>query len=696
MGRAPIQTETRYRLEPSPEVLAYFRNKGMQPSFDWRDVYPQEHAHAFTVAKATQMAVLRAIRQEVDHALAAGIPFEEFQARLTPRLQRLGWWGKQIVTDPETGDQVEAQLGSPHRLRIIFDANIRTANAAGQWERIQRSKAVLPYLIYQHTTSQEPREEHWEWADAPIVLPVDDPWWHTHFPPNGWQCKCWVLQADEDEAREAGWRPGTAAPDLDEVAWFNARSGETEMVPAGIDPGWQTNPGRTRQQLLDALLNNNLEDVDPAIRAVALKDITSSWLFRQIAEGKIDNRPNKLRRNPLMPEVVDALRGRFANADVAAPAGHLGPAIQGQQGWKSGVVWLDTEVAAAIRAGAGKTAGAQAALDWTLVPRVLDEGALVRHDITKDWLTAYRQIDGQWYRAEVMLRDRTPDGYALKGGARLRLESFQRIDAKTAEYALAGAGKQLLRAEAPKAANPFTQPSPPGGLEAGAGGRKPPKQPPPLPTKAATYEARIDGPVRPEDEAVEAARQLVVGQGKVTGCEWGCMVGPAGEHLATWSSGKPAFLAIDGRLLPELFKPGAEVRVHHNHPSSSSLSGADLRMLDSLPGLSTLYAHGHDGSIYRAMMAATGSGKLAATVPVVDTMVGTAIEAAVAEKLLGMGDAMYLRSHVRNQVLGRLGLIDYNATLGTIAAPATARNAGIVEALTRSVTEDAKALGLDH
>jgi hypothetical protein len=262
-------------IGPSPEVLAYFRNKVTTPSFDWRDVWNEEHATAFTVAKATQLDVLESIRQAVDTAIAEGQPFAQFQAGLTPRLIALGWWGKQVVSDPATGLPVNAQLGSPHRLRIIFDANIRSANAAGLWQRIQRSKDVLPYLQYMETTSREPRDEHRAWAGQPVILPVDHPWWHTHYPPNGWQCKCWVLQLDEDDAADAGYTPDTQAPDLDEQPWQNRRSGVTEMVPAGIDPGWANNPGRTRQQLIDAHLAGRLDAADPGIRDTVLKDLAS-------------------------------------------------------------------------------------------------------------------------------------------------------------------------------------------------------------------------------------------------------------------------------------------------------------------------------------------------------------------------------------------------------------------------------------
>ena len=40
--------------------------------------------------------------------------------------------------------------------------------------------------------------------------------------------------------------------------------------------------------------------------------------------------------------------------------------------------------------------------------------------------------------------------------------------------------------------------------------------------------------------------------------------------------------------------------VHHNHPSDRSLSSGDLKVLSSNPKIKTLYADGHDGSVYWA------------------------------------------------------------------------------------------------
>ena len=169
---------------PPKEALEFFRNKGFKIGFDFRDVWREEHATAFTVAKAMSIDVLESIRGELDKALAEGRTFRRFQQDLTPTLQKLGWWGTKPLTDPKTGKTVPARLGSPRRLRTIYRTNLRTARAAGQWERAQRTKQTHPFLIYLLGPSEVHRVLHVQWHGT--VLPIDDPWWKTHLPPNGW------------------------------------------------------------------------------------------------------------------------------------------------------------------------------------------------------------------------------------------------------------------------------------------------------------------------------------------------------------------------------------------------------------------------------------------------------------------------------------------------------------------------------
>jgi len=226
------------------EALAFFRAKGFKVGFDHRDVWRQEHATAFTVAKAMTMDILTAIRGSVDNALEMGMTYREYSQQLTPLLQKLGWWGKQEMIDPSTGDTVTAQLGSPRRLKTIYDANLRTARSAGQWDRGQQSKKTHPYFVYELGPSENHRPEHVAWAG--IMLPVDHPWWDTHFPTNGYGCKCRVRQVSRreyDTLNNTG-RYLTEPPATKTMPWLNKRTGEVEQVPVGIDPGWDTNPGK--------------------------------------------------------------------------------------------------------------------------------------------------------------------------------------------------------------------------------------------------------------------------------------------------------------------------------------------------------------------------------------------------------------------------------------------------------------------
>lgn len=150
----------RFPGSPPKEALDWFRAKGYQPSFDYRDVWKGQHSHAFTVAKAMSMDVLTSIRESLDDALANGKTFDQWKKELQPELERLGWWGRQEMTDPLTGEVRNVQLGSPRRLRTIYNTNLRTARAAGQWQRIQRSKRAMPYLVYELGPSEKHRAEH--------------------------------------------------------------------------------------------------------------------------------------------------------------------------------------------------------------------------------------------------------------------------------------------------------------------------------------------------------------------------------------------------------------------------------------------------------------------------------------------------------------------------------------------------------
>ena len=228
---------------PPREAIDFFRAKGFKLGFAWQDVWQEEHAQAFTVAKAMRVDLLQDIRAALDRAIAQGTTFEQFKAELVPTLKAKGWWGRQDVADPLTGKLVSAQLGSPRRLATIFDVNVRSAYAAGRWEQIQRVKAQRPFLRYVAVLDRRTRPMHRHWHGT--LLPVDDAWWGAHYPPNGWRCRCTVQQLSERDLKRRGLEI-SPRPNDGTRKWINRRTGELTDVPAGIDPGFGFNIGAAR------------------------------------------------------------------------------------------------------------------------------------------------------------------------------------------------------------------------------------------------------------------------------------------------------------------------------------------------------------------------------------------------------------------------------------------------------------------
>lgn len=271
----------KFPKEPPKEVVEFLERKKLKPTFDWREMWRQEHQVAFTVAKATQLDILQDIFDELLQAMNNGETFQTFQKSLRPRLQKKGWWGIKEMTDPLTGETKLVQLGSPRRLKLIYDTNLRTARAHGQWQRIQRSKKAMPYLKYEIGPSKEHRKEHVQWNG--LCLPADDPFWDTHFPQNGWGCKCRVRQVSQfeyDRLDKSG-KIGTQAPTIKRRDYINGRTGEISRVPEGIDPGWDYNPGKMRLNSQLTHLTDKLNRADYEVARRMSGSLVQSAVFQQ-------------------------------------------------------------------------------------------------------------------------------------------------------------------------------------------------------------------------------------------------------------------------------------------------------------------------------------------------------------------------------------------------------------------------------
>ncbi|HAV3438141.1 phage head morphogenesis protein [Acinetobacter baumannii] len=186
---------------PPEDAISYLEKKGFKIGWDWHETLDNAHSKAFTVAKVARMDLLQDIRQSLISAMQQGQTLEQWKASITPVLQDKGWWGKKTVINPE-GREQEVQLGSPRRLRTIYDTNMQSAFAAGRYKAMLASAEARPYWEWRHITISNPRKQHV--ALNGRLFRFDDPFWNVAYPPSEWGCKCRVIarSAREVEGKE--------------------------------------------------------------------------------------------------------------------------------------------------------------------------------------------------------------------------------------------------------------------------------------------------------------------------------------------------------------------------------------------------------------------------------------------------------------------------------------------------------------
>jgi len=219
---------TNFSSVPFNEAIEHFRGKLNIPAKHWDDMLGEVNAKGFTVAGATKADLLGDLFNDVEKALSSGGNITAFRKSFDKTVAKHGWTYK-------------GKRG--WRTRVIYDTNLRTSHMAGKWQQFQRAKTNRPFLQYLTVGDQRVRPDHQSWNST--VLPVDDSWWSSHFPPNGWGCRCTVRSLSQSQLDREGLTPLNEAPPIKKTERINAASGEVYgHVPKGIDVGWDYNVGK--------------------------------------------------------------------------------------------------------------------------------------------------------------------------------------------------------------------------------------------------------------------------------------------------------------------------------------------------------------------------------------------------------------------------------------------------------------------
>ena len=286
---------------PPKEAVDYLRRKGLLARYDYREVWREEHAHAFTVANMMKIDLLADVQQSIEKAQEEGKPTAKWKEEMAAVLAKRGWWGRMPPPDPNDPKAVErANLYISRRLDTIWRVNTRQAAQAGVWERGQRSTSH-PYILYRVGPSKRHRDQHLAWDG--LLLPKDAEFWRYANPMNGWGCKCstrFVTKAQYQRYVDQGV-PGpvvgdgvparkpvkTEEPALRPMQYRNEKTGKVHTGFAGIDPGFERNPGDGRMEQLARQHRDRVkrtvppaEPAQPTEQRPGLRPVTDALLMK--------------------------------------------------------------------------------------------------------------------------------------------------------------------------------------------------------------------------------------------------------------------------------------------------------------------------------------------------------------------------------------------------------------------------------
>lgn len=218
------------------EQIDYLRQKRPVPTKAWTDAMRGIHDRSFVIAGATDLDMLSDFQNVIIKAIEDGTTLEDFRKEFDLIVAQYGW-------------SYKGERG--WRTRVIFETNIRTSYMAGRLKQMRDPDVVKlrPFWQYRHGETRvpmHPRRLHLSWHGR--ILLHDDPWWETHFPPNGWGCSCGVRTLSRADLKRLGKDGPDQAPEDLFSPVIDPVTGRLTEKPQGIDYGWDYMPGHLWEQ----------------------------------------------------------------------------------------------------------------------------------------------------------------------------------------------------------------------------------------------------------------------------------------------------------------------------------------------------------------------------------------------------------------------------------------------------------------
>lgn len=187
------------------DIVEYLESQGIVVTAEWRDFYSYIYDNVFTISGVNNVRLLQDVHNLLVKAIADNVPFSLFKRQIRGELVRRGW-----VSDDNTD-----VLTSPWRMMLIYRQTLTNALNVGRYYQMLQAADDRPYWQYGGVLDRNTRNNH---RDIIIyfqnrVLKFDHPFWRSFFPPNGFNCRCYVRNYTQAEVAQLGYTILRDVPD---------------------------------------------------------------------------------------------------------------------------------------------------------------------------------------------------------------------------------------------------------------------------------------------------------------------------------------------------------------------------------------------------------------------------------------------------------------------------------------------------
>lgn len=202
------------------DALAFFEAKQKHlPKAEWLKLQEAARKRAFTVAWTSSAQVLSDVKASLEKALAEGQSFQDWKKGLAAQLA-----GRWSTTDAH--------------LETIFRNNIQAAYNAGRWRTARNPLTLKLRPFWKLTILLDDRTSKYcrPLASPPVILPAEDPWWDSNYPPRHHRCRAVVVTLTRREAERQGTL-SKAPKTPPQLGWGSTEGfADWQPDPAGYDP----------------------------------------------------------------------------------------------------------------------------------------------------------------------------------------------------------------------------------------------------------------------------------------------------------------------------------------------------------------------------------------------------------------------------------------------------------------------------